>query len=351
MVAYHLERYIGRGGYGEVYECRTEDNNKKYALKRENIRRTHIPTEVEVLKSANRNGCKQLCKFIDDGIYENYVFVVMSLLGKDLSKLRKQCPSKTFSLGTSLRLGLMTLSAIKELHQLSVVSRDIKPSNFAIGRGDDSRNVFLFDFGLSRVYRSEDGTIIPPSVNAGFKGTTRYASIRAHQKKELGRSDDLESWLYVNVEFSTGRLPWKSSRGGKGETKGHCKERILQLKKMVRIGTKRTRFFEGCPPVLDPIFAMVDALDYESDPPYDQIKFMFEKSMLEADVRWNDAFDWETETGTLPPARRSPLGATLSTSAISTYGKSVALTYAKTSLTASTQSSSVEVERPLIFNT
>lgn len=28
MVAYHLERYIGRGGYGEVYECRTEDNNK-----------------------------------------------------------------------------------------------------------------------------------------------------------------------------------------------------------------------------------------------------------------------------------------------------------------------------------
>uniref|UniRef100_A0A915BKF4 Protein kinase domain-containing protein n=1 Tax=Parascaris univalens TaxID=6257 RepID=A0A915BKF4_PARUN len=263
----------------------------------------------------------------------------------------KQCPSKTFSLGTSLRLGLMTLSAIKELHQLSVVSRDIKPSNFAIGRGDDSRNVFLFDFGLSRVYRSEDGTIIPPSVNAGFKGTTRYASIRAHQKKELGRSDDLESWLYVNVEFSTGRLPWKSSRGGKRETKGHCKERILQLKKMVRIGTKRTRFFEGCPPVLDPIFAMVDALDFESDPPYDQIKFMFEKSMLEADVRWNDAFDWETEAGTLPPARRSPLGATLSTSVISTYGKSAALTYAKTSLTASTQSSSVEVERPLIFNT
>ncbi|VDM48739.1 unnamed protein product [Toxocara canis] len=274
----------------------------------------------------------------------------MSLLGKDLSKLRKECPSKTFSLGTSLRLGLMTLSAIKELHQISIVSRDIKPSNFAIGRGDDCRNVYLFDFGLSRVYRSEDGSIIPPSSNVGFKGTTRYASIRAHQKKELGRCDDLESWLYVNVEFSTGRLPWKSSKGGKGEAKGRCKERILQLKKMVRIGTKRTRFFEGCPAVLDPIFTMVDALEYESDPPYDQIKFMFEKSMLESDVHWKDAFDWETEIGVIPSAHRSPLRQVISVSAVSTYGKSIGSTYARPSLTATTQSSSLEIEHPLLYH-
>ncbi|VDK22620.1 unnamed protein product [Anisakis simplex] len=70
----------------------------------------------------------------------------------------------------------------------------------------------------------KDGSIIPPSANAGFKGTTRYASIRAHQKKELGRSDDLESWLYVNVEFSTGRLPWKSGKGKANHSSKVCSQ-------------------------------------------------------------------------------------------------------------------------------
>uniref|UniRef100_A0A0M3KCA7 Protein kinase domain-containing protein n=1 Tax=Anisakis simplex TaxID=6269 RepID=A0A0M3KCA7_ANISI len=351
-VAYHLERFLGRGGYGEVYECRTGDN-KTYALKRENIRRTHMTTEVE-------------------GIHDTYMFVVMSLLGKDLSKLRKDCPTKTFSLGTALRLGIMTLSAIKELHEISIVSRlefplfhrkpetrvfdfrDIKPSNFAIGRGDERRNIFLFDFGLSRVYKNKaiqtnhfkDGSIIPPSANAGFKGTTRYASIRAHQKKELGRSDDLESWLYVNVEFSTGRLPWKSGKG-KQAARRHSKERTLQMKKMIRIGTKRTLFFKNCPQILDQIFAMIDALEFESEPPYDQIKFMFEKTMLESDVRWIDAFDWESGAALLPPPLNKIMAP--SQSQISTYAKSIGSTYAKTSLTASTQTSSIEIDEPLLF--
>lgn len=104
-----------------------------------------------------------------------------------------------------------------------------------------------------------------------FSITFMDSSFTETQGRKLNRSWNKSSKINALNELQD------SVAGGKGETKGHCKERILQLKKMVRIGTKRTRFFEGCPPVLDPIFAMVDALDYESDPPYDQIKFMFEK--------------------------------------------------------------------------
>lgn len=104
-----------------------------------------------------------------------------------------------------------------------------------------------------------------------FSITFMDSSFAETQGRKLNRSWNKSSKINALNELQD------SVAGGKGETKGHCKERILQLKKMVRIGTKRTRFFEGCPPVLDPIFAMVDALDYESDPPYDQIKFMFEK--------------------------------------------------------------------------
>uniref|UniRef100_A0A0R3QID6 Protein kinase domain-containing protein n=1 Tax=Brugia timori TaxID=42155 RepID=A0A0R3QID6_9BILA len=93
-----------------------------YALKRENILRTKIPNEIEVLKKANECDCKQICKYVDDG-KAKYVFVVMTLLGKDLSKLRRESKTKSFSINTSLRVGLLTLSAIRELHEISVISR------------------------------------------------------------------------------------------------------------------------------------------------------------------------------------------------------------------------------------
>ncbi|VDK42447.1 unnamed protein product [Gongylonema pulchrum] len=159
-----------------------------YAMKKENILRTKIPKEIEILKNATENNCKQVCKYVDDGQHGEYLFVIMTLLGKDLSRLRRERKSKQFTLSTALRVGLLTLSAIKELHQISVVSRlvDIKPSNFALGRGENSRNIYIFDFGLSRFYKDKSGVMIPAKNHAGFRGTTRYASVRAHQKQELG---------------------------------------------------------------------------------------------------------------------------------------------------------------------
>lgn len=47
----------------------------------------------------------------------------MTLLGKDLSRLRRERKTKNFSTNTSLRVGLLTLSAIRELHEIFVISR------------------------------------------------------------------------------------------------------------------------------------------------------------------------------------------------------------------------------------
>nr|CDQ04096.1 Bm1588 [Brugia malayi] len=63
---YELVKYLGKGGYGEVYECISETTKRIYALKRENILRTKIPNEIEVLKKANECDCKQICKYVDD---------------------------------------------------------------------------------------------------------------------------------------------------------------------------------------------------------------------------------------------------------------------------------------------
>lgn len=48
-----------------------------------------------------------------------------------------------------------------------------------------------------------------PRASAPFRGTTRYASIAALRQTEQSRKDDVESWLYIVVEWTAGSLPWR----------------------------------------------------------------------------------------------------------------------------------------------
>lgn len=84
----------------------------------------------------------------------DYMFIVVSLLGPDLAKLRNEQPERKFSVGTALRVAMQSAAAIEELQRTGFISRDVKPGNFAIGNKeeDQHRVVYMFDFGLSRKY-------------------------------------------------------------------------------------------------------------------------------------------------------------------------------------------------------
>lgn len=51
----------------------------------------------------------------------------MSLLGPNLVQLKKRCEVNTFTAGTTNRIGVHALYAIKQLHEIGYVHRDIKP--------------------------------------------------------------------------------------------------------------------------------------------------------------------------------------------------------------------------------
>lgn len=142
-----------------------------------------------------------------------YTFVVMTLLGKDLHHLRSEMPGKRFSLATSLRIAKQTIDALEELHNCGYISRDFKPGNLAPGVGRERKNIFMYDFGLARKFVDKAGNIMPSRGEVGWRGTQRYGSLNAHLRMDLGRRDDVESWMYMLLEFSRGALPWRMING------------------------------------------------------------------------------------------------------------------------------------------
>ncbi len=62
----------------------------------------------------------------------------------------------------------------------------------------------IIDFGLARRYTDDAGDVLPERTDTSFRGSTTYASVHAHLGQDLGRRDDLWSWLYCVVELLEG---------------------------------------------------------------------------------------------------------------------------------------------------
>uniref|UniRef100_A0A0M3HKC5 Protein kinase domain-containing protein n=1 Tax=Ascaris lumbricoides TaxID=6252 RepID=A0A0M3HKC5_ASCLU len=56
-----------------------------------------------------------------------YSYVVMTLFGPNLMQLRKNCRTNTLTASTVCRVGIHALYAIKQVHEIGYVHRDIKP--------------------------------------------------------------------------------------------------------------------------------------------------------------------------------------------------------------------------------
>eukprot|EP01095_Lingulamoeba_sp_RSL-Kostka_P009247 TRINITY_DN3185_c0_g2_i1.p1 TRINITY_DN3185_c0_g2~~TRINITY_DN3185_c0_g2_i1.p1 ORF type:complete len:360 (-),score=83.43 TRINITY_DN3185_c0_g2_i1:234-1313(-) len=201
---------IGHGAFGEIFAGRNIVNSELVAIKVEKIdsRKQVLKLEVTILKKIQ--ACPYVVTYIACGKHNDVNYMVMELLGSNISELRRKRPNGKFSMLTTLKLGLQMLRAIEAVHDLGILHRDIKPSNYAMGLGPSkSSNCYIIDFGLARRYTQPNGEVKPAREQTGFRGTARYASINSHQSKDLGRRDDLWSLLYVLIEFSKGQLPWR----------------------------------------------------------------------------------------------------------------------------------------------
>ncbi|EFO92899.1 hypothetical protein CRE_10044 [Caenorhabditis remanei] len=280
-----IEKKLGEGGFGAVY--RVFDSSGKYAMKVEgaNEEIQVLKLEVSVLTELSKRGNRHFCRIEDKGRFKNFNYVVMTLVGKSLEDLRKAGNGGHMSMGCSIGIGIQALEALEDLHGIGYLHRDVKPGNYTIGRPElnEIRKVYILDFGMCRKFTGTDGTIRKPRQAAGFRGTVRYAPISCHMQKDLCRSDDLETWMYMQAELSYGRLPW-----------AHINDMAQVGKQKQAIRKSVDKLFPSpCPREFHDIFNYVSRMKYYDNPDYEMIYGKMRQSFSSTGSSEQAPYDWE----------------------------------------------------------
>ncbi|CAJ0597818.1 unnamed protein product [Cylicocyclus nassatus] len=290
---YTCVRLLGKGGYGAVYEVLRKSDNKIFAIKCEKLcaRKKVLPMDCRVLRGAQLIKSCHFCTIEDRGKIENrFIFLVMKLIGTNLWDLRVERESMRFTLNTSLKAAEQCLICIEELHRLGFLHRDIKPGNFAIGRQDANEHhiIYMLDFGLCRKFQEKDKDVRVPREVAPFRGTTRYAPIAAMKQIEQSRKDDLEGWMYMVVEWTSGGLPWR-------KYKADNREEVLKMKEEVRDKEEAMNvFFRNCPErEYKRIIKYLYELTYFSIPDYNFIYYCIQHACKANNIKPTDPLDWD----------------------------------------------------------
>ena len=132
---YLIEKKIGKGSFGTVYQGFVTSTQDKVAIKmevREHNNSGTLETEAYRLIYIQGEGIPKIYCY---GNNQTHNILVQELLGKSLEELFNQC-NKRFSLKTVCVLGIEMIRRIRYVHSRYHIHRDIKPDNFMIGRGE-----------------------------------------------------------------------------------------------------------------------------------------------------------------------------------------------------------------------
>jgi serine/threonine-protein kinase len=210
---YRLERVLGRGGMGVVFEAEHLELGKRVAIKL--IRRVFAADErvtsrfAREARAASSVDNPHIVACFDAGTDGDVPYLAMELLrGEDLgTRLRSQGrlpEAATVAVVTQLLQGLAAA------HQAGIVHRDLKPDNVFLCDTDTATpHVKIVDFGISKIQKPAEGTQALALTREGVvMGTPFYMSPeQAQALPDIDARADLYSVGAIAFECITGRPP------------------------------------------------------------------------------------------------------------------------------------------------
>ncbi|CAD8142911.1 unnamed protein product [Paramecium octaurelia] len=273
---------LSSGSFGVVFQGEDKKTSEQIALKiekEESDEAKSLDRESQILQRLQ--GIKGIPKLYWFGSEGPYNIMVIQLLGRDLAYYAKHL--KRFQLKTLIMLAEQMITILEQCHTKSIIHRDMKPENVLVGR--DPNEIYLVDFGISKIYKDANGNHVPFRDGKPFIGTTRYASIGAHKGFELGRGDDLESLGYMLVFLYKGSLPWQNLQNvsDKEKTKvvGKMKMQILIEELCKDMPNEFSKYFE-----------YVKKLQFKQTPDYEYLKQLMRKCASDNKIELDYKYEW-----------------------------------------------------------
>jgi serine/threonine protein kinase len=202
---YRIERQLGVGGMGEVYEAVNIEDGEREAIK---IISTSL-AEQEKVEALFRREAKMMRKLSAPEIAQlrffardpgmNVLYIVTEFVdGPSLASLLNRQPASVADVRTLLR---RVGKGLRAAHELGLIHRDISPDNILLPDGR-VENAKIIDFGIAKDVTNKGTTIIGDS----FVGKLSYASpeVFAFGKSEVGPWSDIYSLGLVGAAFALG---------------------------------------------------------------------------------------------------------------------------------------------------
>ncbi|HXS02428.1 MAG TPA: protein kinase [Pyrinomonadaceae bacterium] len=210
--SYRIEKEIGRGGMGAVYEASRADNefNKRAAIKL--VKRgmdtdfilRRFRKERQILAALDH---PHIAGLLDGGTTEDGLpyFVMEFIEGQPLYNY---CDSNNLNVTERLKLFRAICDAVHYAHQKQVVHRDIKPSNVLVTSAGIPK---LLDFGIAKLLNPQLAGDIThdPTATAMRLMTPEYASPEQVQGAPTTPTTDVYSLGVLLYELLTGHRPYR----------------------------------------------------------------------------------------------------------------------------------------------
>ncbi len=212
---YRIERQIGAGGMGVVYQAEDTTLGRQVALKilppelaADDERRSRFAREARAVAALNHPNIVTVHSVEESG---GTHFITMELVkGKTLADL---LPPQGFALGGFFDVAIPLADAVAAAHQQGITHRDLKPANVMIS---DAGRIKVLDFGLAKAVVGDGSRHTQPptqtATQAGHTvGTPAYMSPEQAQGEPVDTRSDIFSLGIVFYEMLTGRRPFDGS--------------------------------------------------------------------------------------------------------------------------------------------
>jgi serine/threonine protein kinase len=209
MGRYQLERELGKGAMGVVYQGRDPKIGrivaiKTMALSEEFVGKALADARERFFREAQTAGRLQhpnIVTIYDAGEDHELAYIAMEFLnGQDLTHYCKG--GQLLPVSTVLSIVARVAEALGYAHKQQVVHRDIKPANIMFDREHDA--VKVTDFGIARITdasKTRTGLVL---------GTPSFMSPEQLTGKKVDGRTDLYSLGVMLFQLLTGVLPFRA---------------------------------------------------------------------------------------------------------------------------------------------